>query len=671
MNRARTLLRAGLAVGLAWLLLIGSISFALAVPGHEVLSGFGGEGRLDYSAYRSSLFAPLTRGFISRILGLDLENAPNGQAGGSGDGRASATGSKRTVSDHPFTNDDFGDALSIPGIPFTAKTNTSTAKRQPGEPESCAPVGGTVWYRYRAGSDIALVANTIGTNYSAAVAVFTGSDLSGLTSIRCDSDVNGNTQVVFPARAGTTYYFQITGLVGGGDLVFNLDPLGETSRVSFTPSGNDGNAHSRGPTISADGRYVAFGSWADNLVPGDSNGFSDAFVQDRATGATTIVSISSSGELGNADSWLPSVSPDGRYVGFVSHATNLIPPGQDTNGGPDVFVHDRLTRTTTRVSVASDGSQGSHPSPRLHQNCCYRQDPPHPQLDWYGISLSSDGRYIVFDSYLNDLVRGDQNGDFDVFVHDRATGKTTCVSVSRFGSSCIGGAHIPEITPDGRYVAFGSFSSDVVAGDTNDLHDVFVRDLQTGKTTRVSVSSSGDQANAASGVGGISDDGRYVAYVSSADNLVPGDTNGGADVFVHDLQTRTTTRVSVSSRGEQQLHPGNEVGLPGLLQTSAGTRLHADLSGDGRRVAFSSRAPNLVPDDSNGQSDVFVHDRVTGTTIRISVSSTGEEADGPTAFPKISSNGLSVVFPSTATNLVSRDTNRKDDIFVHAFPLLR
>jgi len=403
-------------------------------------------------------------------------------------------------------------------------------------------------------------------------------------------------------------------------------PTPFTERVSMDSSGVQGNHHSYVPSISADGRFVAFKSRATNLVPGDTNGYQDVFVRDRDTGTTTRVSVDSSGVQGNHRSASLSISADGRYVAFSSEATNLVPG--DTNGKEDVFVRDRDTGTTTRVSVDSSGVQGDGNS--------------------FAPSISADGRFVAFASGATNLVPGDTNGLRDVFVHDRDTGTNTLVSVDSSGVQGNIQSWVPSISADGRYVAFSSEATNLVPGDTNGYFDVFVHDRDTGTTTRVSVDSSGVQGDGGSGVGGLSADGRYVAFGSAATNLVPGDTNGEVDVFVHDRDTGTTTRVSVDSSGVQ--------GDDGSWSES--------LSADGRYVAFDSAATTLVPGDTNGNSDVFVHDRDSDSTTRVGMSSFGHQGNEGSWAPAISADGHFVAFQSNATNLVPGDTNGRTDGFV-------
>ena len=283
------------------------------------------------------------------------------------------------------------------------------------------------------------------------------------------------------------------------------------------------------PSINGDGRFVVFYSDAANLVPGDTNAAEDIFVHDRQAGTTERVSVSSNGTQGNGYSYSPSISEDGRFVAYYSDATNLVPG--DTNVFEDIFVHDRQTGATERVSVSSGGGQGN--------------------LNSLNPAVNSDGRFVAFESGANNLVVADTNNGRDVFVHDRQTGATERVSVSSGGVQGNQSSLAPSISSDGRFVAFFSSADDLVVGDTTVNFDVFVHDRQTRTTDRVSVSSSGTQGNLNSFSPSVSGDGRFVAFASDSDNLVAGDTNVNFDIFVHDRQTGTTERVSVSSSGTQ------------------------------------------------------------------------------------------------------------------------
>jgi Tol biopolymer transport system component len=422
-----------------------------------------------------------------------------------------------------------------------------------------------------------------------------------------------------------------TGPVAGNPAI--ADPLpgtllaGTTTRVSVASDGTQGNARSQYASTSGDGRYIAFTSLASNLVPGDTNDRWDVFVHDQETGQTSRVSVSSDGAQGNDDSQWPSISADGRYVAFQSRASNLV--AGDTNGVSDTFVHDRETGQTSRVSVASNGTQGNSWS--------------------YEPSISADGRYVAFYSIATNLVPGDTNGADDVFVHDRQTGETSRVSIASDGTQGNSWSVGSSISADGRYVAFSSSASNLVPGDTNNRRDIFVHNRQTGQTSRISVASNGNQGNGDSFWPSLSANGRYVAFSSAASNLVPGDTNNWRDVFVHDIQTGETSRISITAEGTQ----GN------------GVSEQPSISADGRYVAFHSAANNLVPDDINNSSDIFVHDRYTGQIQLVSTASDGTQGDNGSTETSISGDGHYIAFRSAASNLAPDDTNGVLDIFVH------
>jgi Tol biopolymer transport system component len=574
-----------------------------------------------------------------------------------------------------------------------------------------------------------------------------------------------------------------------------------TSRVSVTGAGGQANGASARPAISRDGSVVAFSSGASNLVAGDTNNQSDVFVRDRVANQTRRVSVASDGSQSNRASTDPAISADGRFVAFVSFASNLV--AGDTNGAWDVFVHDRTTGETSRVSVASDGTQakvtglvtpedrgrpsisadgrfvaftstarnlsarGTNPFTGIfirdrQANTTTVMEPPidgrnlEPAISGDGrivafasggsnlpgwqqgyragifvydrlgglsrISVSTNsaqasdasdapsvdaaGRLVVFASAAADLVVNDTNGLGDVFLRDRMSGDTTRISVRADGGQLNNGSGNPRISADGRFVAFESAASNVVTGDTNGQGDIFLHDRQTHNVSRVSVATGGTQANGVSVWPAISGDGRYVAFLSYATNLVPNDTNGAADVFLHDRQTQQTTRVSVADDGTQANGDSQRFALSAdgkfvaftsvamnLVATNlgggsgifvrdregnhttrvdvatdgtrgAGIAASPAISADGRFVAFQSSAA-LVTSDTNGTGDVFVHDRQTRLTTRVSVATGGGQAGAESAFPAISADGRFVVFESTASNLVSDDTNGVTDVFLH------
>ena len=410
-------------------------------------------------------------------------------------------------------------------------------------------------------------------------------------------------------------------------------------------------------SVTPDGRYIAFHSESPDGV----------FVEDTTTGQQRLVSISSNGTPAFAKtSARPVISDDGRFVAFISRSGNLV--AGDNNGIDDVFVHDRDSDAdgkfdepeaiaTERVSVATDGTQAQAPAGLVGR-----------------LSITPNGRFVVFSSNSPKLVTGDINAQSDVFVHDRLNRTTEIVSLSNSGApgedASISFGVPSSISADGRYVSFFSEAQDLVAGDTNGANrddqgfDVFVRDRRENKTVRVSVADDGSEIPSTVPAGALysslSSDGRFVAFVSEAWTLVPEDSNGGIDVFVHDRdfdedgifdeagQIRTT-RASVASDGSQ----ANEQDL--AVAYKRATSSAPALSGDGRFVAFESTATNLAPGDGNDEIDVFLHDRFTGTTERVSVASDGTETDQGSAAPVLSEGGRHVLFgnytpPTTVTN---------------------
>ncbi|MCA9397632.1 LPXTG cell wall anchor domain-containing protein, partial [candidate division WWE3 bacterium] len=306
-----------------------------------------------------------------------------------------------------------------------------------------------------------------------------------------------------------------------------------------------------------------------------------------------------------------------------------------TNSVKDIFVYDLELQTIERVSVDDGGDEGNN----------------HSQYP----TISDDGRYVVFQSAATNLVASDTNNLIDIFLHDRNTDTTTRLSLDSADGESDGHSLYPAISGDGQFVAFNSVATDLVADDTNGVGDVFLRNLNTDTTTRISVHTDGSEATGRSEHPSIDEIGRYIAYESEASDLVDGDTNGYRDVFVRDTHLNVTQRVSVSSTGAEGNNiSGDTVDKP-----------NGRLSANGQYVAFKSRASNLVDGDTNGIVDVFVYDRQTGQTARVSTDSLGSEANDASYYPSISDDGRYIGFWSYATNLVNGDTNGVGDVFVY------
>lgn len=415
-------------------------------------------------------------------------------------------------------------------------------------------------------------------------------------------------------------------LAGAATAIALVPASAQTMRVNLDQNGRQGYGQSYFAATTADGRLVAFVSLAANLVPDDTNGVRDVFLRDLRLGSTVRVSLGAGATQANGDSYAVAISADGLVVAFDSDAANLVQ--DDSNGHTDIFIRDLVTGTTERASVGLAGSQADGPS----------TEP----------TLSADGRFITFRSIASNLVPGDTNGTLDVFVYDRVAGATERVSVDSAGGQSNGDSYGRSISSDGRYVPFFSTASNLVPGPATPTYgEVFLRDRLLGTTERVSVGASGEPANGVSFPHSISADGRFVSFWSLATNLVPGGTNGLLHVCVRDRVNGTTEIASVSSSGEQ----GNQ-----------DSRL-SGLSSDGRYVVFSSSATNLAGPDTNGFTDIFVRDRITGTTRRVSGGPGGIAANGDSEEPSISGDGRVVVYRSLATNLVVGDTNAESDIF--------
>ena len=319
--------------------------------------------------------------------------------------------------------------------------------------------------------------------------------------------IGGSNASYYPAISGDGRYVAFEGepinfvpddTNGAYDIFLRDTQTPLTTRVSVSTSGTEGDQDSYLPAVNSDGRYVAFYSESEDLVPGGPIGTYDVFVRDTVDEITARVSVSLAGTPGDADSSDPDITADGRYVVFESFATNLVPGVSDDN--KDIYRHDTQTGMNSKVSVSSAGTEGNGNS----------SDP----------AISGDGRYVVFNTSASNLVPGDDNSQTDVFLHDTQAGITARVSVSTAGTQANNGCWYPDISADGRYVVFQSYANNLVPDDNNGSHDIFVRDTQTDTTSRLSVSAAGTEGNGSSYYPAISADGRYVVFDSDADNLV-------------------------------------------------------------------------------------------------------------------------------------------------------
>jgi hypothetical protein len=374
--------------------------------------------------------------------------------------------------------------------------------------------------------------------------------------------------------------------------------------------------------LSRAGRYLVTTTPASNLVSGDTNEEFDAFVIDRETGAIQRASVGAGGEQANGPTWEAQVSDDGRYVAFISSASNLV--ADDTNDESDVFLRDTVSDTTVRLNVGPGGLQADGYA--------------------YGLSISADGRRVAFYSTATNLAPDDSNNVGDVFVVDASNHSVSRISVSSAGDEADGASNTAMISGDGDHVVFESEATNLVAGDTNNATDVYVHDLVTGMTTREDVTSAGAQASGSDVSSlSISDDGHLVVFGSYAADLVAGDTNDASDVFIRDRAAATTTRITAS---------GNQA-----------NGMDAALSGDGSTIVFASGATTLSPlwQDSYGKTR-YVYRVATGISTPIrgyDYFSGGITLDRAGAF---------AVVTSDIDNIVSPDTDDDFDSFVLTLP---
>ena len=479
---------------------------------------------------------------------------------------------------------------------------------------------------------------------------------------------------------------------------------------SGSASGN-GDSLNSDVSISADGRFVAFVSTAPDLVPNDANGTWDVFVRDLHTGTTALASMKAAGTgSGNGRSGVTgssgqsnsfAISGNGRLVAFSSDATDLA--SNDTNGREDIYVRDLQTGTTVLASLNAAGTasaNGSSIFPFMTPDgstLSFRSTASDLVANDTGATadafvrrlttgvttlvsvnaagtgggdgsstaytISDDGRYVAFTSSAGNLVANDSNGTTrpDIFLRDLQAGTTTLISVTPDGTgSGNGNSSVPIVSAGGGQVFFASAATNLVALPDNNLsNDLFVRDVQAGTTSLVSVNSPGTAAGSGASFilsrPAMSSNGNIVAFISAAPDLVTNDANGTTDVFIRNLSAGTTSLVSVNMAGTGS----------GQLQSGVNS---LGLSADGRFVSFESIASDLVPNDPdtihNGTTqDVFLRDLQTSTTRLISVNNAGISANNSSLAPLVSPNGAVVVFFSYASDLAANDTNNKVDVF--------
>jgi Tol biopolymer transport system component len=646
---------------------------------------------------------PLRAGFVSDALAGFGGGDPNAAAGSGIETlarRSTPTGEialpdsgplalTRATAIRPLINDRFSDAYTITGEPFTGRTSTIGATRDLQEPGACGGNAGSVWFRFTAPDTHPVVLSAYGSDYATNIAVFTGTSEAQLRTV---GTCNGRFVVLTPTAAGTTYSIQVTG--AGGDLVFHL--VRDTSHGTITLESRKGSGSqvifgADVPAPSADGRYVAFVTADQDMAETDptANPRSLAFCsqpghdmdgpfhiavrpcyvgiwqRDRSTGAVTPIS--------------------GGYSMHMSEDANTIAMQNVIDGVEEVDMWNRAT-SITRITLRPDGGKANGGS----------RFPV----------ISGNGRYVGFSSAATDIVPRQRQSE-NVFVYDQVT-KTIKVLVNEAGHEPERNVYPMCLSADGRY-AVVSTGAALVPEDTNGEWDTYRVDLHTNKAVRVSVSSSGAEVpdngvHAYRFLSGqcISDDGRYVIFNSMSGALVPNDTNGLEDIFVHDIATGSTERVSVGSNGEQ----ANNVPSTHRTETPVGSACtHVVIEGispwvvppplgglgnyfvpeptvncsptwhdvdfgyaishDGRYVAFVSQATNFYSQDTNGAPDIYRHDRLTGQTTCVSVNpKTGAVGlEDSWGHPRFTGNADGITFQSRASNLVDSDLNDDVDAF--------
>jgi WD40-like Beta Propeller Repeat len=420
------------------------------------------------------------------------------------------------------------------------------------------------------------------------------------------------------------------------------------TRISQGINGQQPNEDSINPFVSANGRYVVYSSLASNLVAGDSNNAYDVFWVDTQTGQTQRVSVAGNGTQSNDFSAGASVSGDGRFVVFRSHANNLV--ANDTNGSADIFVRDIQLQQTRLINLSSTGTQATVTDAD----------------DWAGINpvISDDGSHIAYVSEAANLVAGDNNFAADVFIHRMSDQSTTRVSTNSSGQQgngnsgnsglrALGGARHIDISANGRRVVFVSDASNLVPGDTNQNDDVFFKDLDTGQTRRMSLLANGSQSNALEGsinTPRISGDGNWIAFETNKPGFVPEDTDAKFDIYARAVTGTTNFLVTRNYLGAQsQYSPGFFYGL--------------DISSTGRFVSFRSFARDYVPNISSRTVKVYLRDLEARKNYELITRRVDDERSVFGLDLPISADARTLVLDSDASYLVNNDINSRDDVF--------
>lgn len=463
------------------------------------------------------------------------------------------------------------------------------------------------------------------------------------------------------ASTGTVLVTVVNPGLGGGTssaLPFTiLPPTEPSSGGSISSSGAWGDVTSGFPSVSGDARFVGFQSAGGNLVAGATRSSAQIYLRDTCVAvlsgclpSSTLVSVNGSGRPGNAPSLLPAISADGRYVAFQSFATNLVP--DDTNYVADVFLRDtcrgasNCTPSTIRVSLADDDGEANGPSANA--------------------ALSATGRFVLFDSQASSLVPGPVYAERNVFLRDTCAAAVGCapatilVSVSSGGVAADRDSFAGSVSADGRFAVFASSGTNLLPGVPNPHLQVYLRDTCFGatvgcvsSTTILSVDSNGNAGNLASRRPVITPDGRFVAFVSEASNLLPGDTNRAADIFVRDTCLGVETDCIPSTRRVSLASSGTQANGPSRFPT---------ISADGRFVAFESDATNLVPEETHDATCIFVRDTCAGvagctpSTVHVAARNGGVRTEQRSHHAWISGDGHVVAFVSSATNSAPGDT---------------